>query len=184
MFTQNFGSFLCDGDYIECKVEGFTCRATVYFDEDSGAPWEDEGGHGPVSDWTPRSKNPGERELCHAGDCYRYYDFQEACKIARRDGWGSERDENLTGAQKAAKAAERDYEVLKAWCNDKWQYFGIAVTVFRDDVPLTGKYDHALWGLEGNYPDSDNNYFIEKANDLLMEALDAAKEKLQKLCSR
>lgn len=182
MFTQKFDSLVCEGNYIECEIDGFSCRATVYFDNDSFAPWEQEDGHGPVSGWTTRHKKAGEKILSQAEGAYLYYDFQEACKIAQRDGWGTKGDEGLSKAEKAAKAAQRDYEILKAWCNDEWQYFGVAVTVSREDVALTGKYDHALWGIEGNYPGSDNSSLTEVANELLEDALDAAKEKIRNLC--
>lgn len=57
-------------------------------DEHHGAPWEEEDGHGPVSGWTRRDKAPGEMVLCKDRGMRRLYDFAEACRIARRDGWG------------------------------------------------------------------------------------------------
>jgi hypothetical protein len=85
---------LYDNDTIE--EAGATFRVTFPYDDSSDAPWEREDGHGPVSDWrngrytyTGRpSKAPGERPLCSDGGSARFYDFAEACRIARRDGWG------------------------------------------------------------------------------------------------
>lgn len=57
-------------------------------DNDHGAPWDEECGHGDVSEWTTRSKLPGELVLSSDHSSYRYYDFAGACRIARRDGWG------------------------------------------------------------------------------------------------
>lgn len=72
--------------------------------------------------------------------------------------------------------------IMQAWLKDEWHYYGIAVTVEREGVQLVDKYAHALWGIEGNYPGSDNDYFREVANDLLPEALADAKAKITKLC--
>lgn len=73
----------------ECfTYEGQSFRVTVEHDADHDAPWDNEDGHGPVSEWTTRDKAPGELVLCEDGRSKRYYDFAEACRIARRDGWG------------------------------------------------------------------------------------------------
>lgn len=67
---------------------GATYAAKIVPDEDHGAPWEEEYGHGPVSEWTTRDKLPGELVLNEDRRAKRFYDFQEACKIARAEGWG------------------------------------------------------------------------------------------------
>lgn len=185
MFTEEFGAYVIgDGSAsISCEVDGFKCIAIVYHDDDASPPWKRDDGHGPVSEWTERDKEPGERVLSSDGRSHRFYDFAEAVKIARRDGWGSEGDAGLNPRQKAARAAEHDFTVLKAWCDNEWHYSGVAVRIWRADVPLTGKYDHALWGVERNYPGSDNGYLTECANQMLDEALDAARAKLAALCA-
>lgn len=184
-FTESFGCYVCDGDSIETVHDGFTIVATVYRDNDGDAPWERDDCRGPVSEWVTRDKLPGERVLISDGSHHRYYDFQEACRIARKDGWGCEGGPRTNESVKAyaARAVERDFDVLQAWCNDEWHYCGVAVTVSKADTRLTGKYDHALWGIEMNYPDSDNSYLVEVANGLIDEALDAAKSRLNELCS-
>jgi hypothetical protein len=73
--------------------------------------------------------------------------------------------------------------VMRAWRNDEWFYVGVAVTVSKADIMLTGKYDHALWGVECNYPHTDNSYLLEVANGTLPEALDDARAKLALLCA-
>jgi len=40
----------------------------------------------------------------------------------------------------------------------------------------------ALWGIEMNYPGSDNSYLLEIANEYASEAFEAAKAKLASLC--
>lgn len=49
-------------------------------------------------------------------------------------------------------------------------------------VQLVDDYEHALWGIDLNYPNSDNSYLLEVANDLASEALESAKAKLASLC--
>lgn len=74
--------------------------------------------------------------------------------------------------------------ILKAWQNDEWFYCGIAVTVHKNEVQLTGKYDHALWGIECNYPSKQiypNRYLDEVAHELADEAIESAKAKLAQL---
>lgn len=73
--------------------------------------------------------------------------------------------------------------VLDAWKRDEWFYCGVCVTVEREGVQLTGRYDHALWGVECNYPGSDNGYLREVANDYVSEALGAARAKLGELAA-
>lgn len=80
------------------EVDGVTFRVRTEYDDCHGAPWDEEDGHGPVSDWTSRGKLPGELVLCEDRGKRRYYDFAEACRIARRDGWGF-----LPGNLKTAK---------------------------------------------------------------------------------
>src|SRR4051812_45865317 len=154
VFTQKFDAIVCDGESISAEVDGFALTATIHRDDDSGSPWESEDGHGPVSDWTSRPKRPGERVVTEGPFQKRYYDLEAATALALKDGWGvtGGRHKGETKRAYAARAAEHDFEVLKAWCNDEWWYVGVAVTVAKAGIPLTGKYDHALWGVEANYP--------------------------------
>lgn len=71
--------------------------------------------------------------------------------------------------------------VLVAWERDEWQYFGVAVTVWREGVKLTGEFDHALWGIEGNMPGDDHSYFRDVANEYLPEAIAHARAVIAKL---
>jgi hypothetical protein len=70
-------------------AHGFTLIARIEPDYNHDAPWEECDGHGPVSDWTTRDKEPGELVLSEDRYSRRYYDFAEACRIARCDGWGA-----------------------------------------------------------------------------------------------
>jgi hypothetical protein len=83
--------------------------------------------------------------------------------------------------------------VMESWKRDfEWWYVGVAVTVEKAGVQLTGDYDNACWGTEANYPStpgqlrkygSPNKHLTELANEELSEALDAAKAKLAELCA-
>lgn len=178
-FTKGFGRYVCDGDQITCEVDSFKVTATVHHDPDMGPPWEEHDGHGPVSDWTTRDKRPGERILSTDRDSHRFYDFAEAVKIARKDGWDAKPYKTGTAGEQAVRAAEADFLFLKAWCDDEWTWCGVAVTVSKNGVDLTGEYDHALWGIECNA--SDNGHLAEIAEELVGDALDAAKTKLAEI---
>lgn len=217
-FENGFGSYTYGGETIEGEAAGFKLIARVENDAHHRAPWAEEDGHGPVSDWTSRAKAPGERVLNRDGTSYRYYDFAEAVAIAKRDGWGwlparlrTEQDEaglwrawceggpveaghpdinaairavyaahraTMTAKQYAEAAAERDFQVLKDWCEDEWFYCGIVVEAHAEGVELGSA---SLWGIECNYPDSDNEYLLDVANDLAREAISEARAKLAKL---
>lgn len=169
---------LCPMTSDTVERDGFTLRATIYADDNAEPPWAREDGHGEVSDWTSRAKGPGELVLAESqpGGRRRFYDFAGACKIALADGWGL-KDGRLEGESAkayAARAARADFHRLKGWSDNQWQYVGVAVTVARDGVILTGKYDHALWGIESDSP----GYLAEVANDLAPQALEAARAKL------
>lgn len=182
MFTKKFDSFVCEGDTITCEVDGFDVTARIERDNDHGEPWKNEDGHGPVSEWVRRGKRPGERVLNEDRGSFRYYDYEEAIKIAKRDGWGTMRPFTGTPAQLAAIAVDEDFAALKAWCNDEWWYCGVVLSVEREGVTLD-EHAASLWGIECNYPTGDNAYLTEVANELLSEALEAGRAVLEKLCA-
>lgn len=107
----------------------------------------------------------------------------------RQDGFWPSLDPNDAGyigpksKSTLARHMAKAKAIVKAWENDEWFYCGVCLTVEKEGVQLTGRYDHALWGVECNYPGSDNSYLTDVAHDLLDEALEAAREKLEALCS-
>lgn len=112
-------------------------------------------------------------------DCSDKPDERDCCF------WPS-KDKNAAGyvPRRKFKAEQAKAErIMAAWLNDEWFYCGVAVTVERAGVQLTDRYANALWGVECNYPDSDNDYLRSVANDLLSEALEEAKAKLAELCA-
>lgn len=74
--------------------DGARFRVTVEPDVNQSPPWKEEDGHGPVSEWRAGRhgdrphKAPGERVLFRGHGAILAYDYAEACRIARRDGWG------------------------------------------------------------------------------------------------
>lgn len=176
MFTKQFDKYTCVGDTRTCEVDGFTCVARIADDNDYGTPWDNEDGHGPVSEWTRRDKASGERVLCEDRGLKRFYDFAEAVKLARRDGWGSGPDvPGETAGQKAQRAAEADYQAMRAWCNDEWRYVGVVVAVYQGEPEEGAELaSESLWGIDCNHPNGDNSYLAEVANDLLSQAMPQA----------
>lgn len=177
-FPEAFDGEVIDGESITLDFEGWRIVATIHDDDHNPKPWENEDGHGPVSGWTTRDKAPGELVLNEDGRSKRFYDFAEAVKIAKRDGWNSEPfDDGLTGGAKAAKAARADYERLRRWCNDDWRYIGVALQVWFEDIQLTDEYGAALWGIESDA----GEYCTETANELISEAMAQAVAELENI---
>lgn len=153
------------------EVDGLTFKVEIKQDEDYGRPWDESDGHGPVREakrnyhYGRIEKAHGERIL-HAGDSNEYswvYDWNGALKLAEKDGWGvSEKDrpanwDSLSRAQQSELAVQRDFEFLKAWCDENWVCCGVCVTLMIEDEdgdlveydgPLTAQFHDSLWGVE------------------------------------
>lgn len=143
-----------------------------------GPPWKEHDGHGPVSDWTRRSKLPGERVLCDDRGFRRYYDWQEAVKIARRDGWDAPPFGVGTAGERAVRAAESDFQHLRGWCNDTWHWVGVVLSVSKAGIELDG-YAASLWGIDAG--EDGGEYLTDVANELLDEAVKVGKARLESL---
>lgn len=145
------------------EVDGLSFAVSMEGDDYMSPPWEECDGHGPVSEWTRYGKAPGELVLVEDHGCKRYYDYQEACRIARRDGWGNFQG---TPRQRAALAARADYERLRAWCQDEWSYVVLTVELLDDDGDKTG-ITESLGGVES---DGWNEYAVELALQIVWSA--------------
>lgn len=106
----------------------------------------------------------------------------------RQDGFWPSLDPNAAGyigtgprpkERLAAEQAKAD-AIMKAWQADEWFYCGIVLCITRAGITLD---DHAasLWGIETNYPNSENTYLNDVANELLPEAIKAGKNTLARL---
>lgn len=154
-------------DTFTIEHAGREFTVSLYHDSDHGAPWEDDCGCGPVSDWTRREKAPGEMVLCTGSISRRYYDFAAATRIAKRDGWGlSDKDmaelskrlgRNPTRKQVIRESVLQNFDRLRRWCNDDWHYCGV-------EVSCEGETD-SLWGVESDCED----YIRQVAHELAAE---------------
>lgn len=124
--------------------KGHTITVSWHYDQDCGEPWKEHDGHGEVSEWTTRDKQPGELVLCSDGRSKRFYNFAAAVRTAKRDGWDAKpyNTGHETKGQQAAKAVMADYEYLRAWYNDEWHWSGYTVEIEGFD------YSESLWGID------------------------------------
>ena len=134
---------------------GVTVRIEYFHDSDSGFPWENDEGCGPVRksnhrhgvNWsTNGDKKPGERPLnCPDRNEYQfYYDWKEAMKIAKRDGWNAA---PYDAPNRALRAVQADFDFIRGFLNDDWHYVGIVCTVLDSDGDETTDAD-SCWGFE------------------------------------
>lgn len=124
-----------------------------HYDLDCGAPWENEDGHGPVrrtvvDHWTGQiRKRPGEVVLKNGGardDSY-LYDFAEAMKRAKAEGWNAE---PYDAPGRALRAVHADMAHLRDWLNDRWHYVGVVVVPLTEDGDELRSKSASLWGIE------------------------------------
>ena len=163
-------------DALMTTDKPYTVLVKIIPDEEGRAPWEQGDGHGIVSDWTDREKNPGELVLSSDRNSRRYYDVDASMVIALRDNWGVSVAEsvNLTDKQIAEKAVGADYEYLRSWCNGEWRYVGVLVEILVHEITIVSA---SLWGIESNA----ESYISEITAELTIEALTGSSEMLAKL---
>lgn len=142
--------------------DGLRFKVITEQDNDADGPWVDYG-HGPVRSTHVRSHNGysvkrgGELRLNKDG---ALYDYQEACKIALRDGWSG-----CKTREEAAQAARDDYEHLRAFVNGEWSYLGVIVTLLDVDGNETDAVQ-SLWRVDENGSEVDS-----VASDLVGQCL-------------
>jgi len=84
--------------------------------------------------------------------------------------------------QRFAEAQAKAEAVMDGWRKGDWFYCGIVLSVSVEDVDLT-RTAAALFGIEANYPGTDNSYLRDVANELLPEAVAAARETLARIAA-
>jgi len=161
--------------------DGLKFRVSHEYDHDAGAPWDREEGHGPVrhvrANFTGHhDKRPG--ELVLNGEFNRgghVYVFDDACRIALADDWGSYgwQGAGMTRRQFAAEQARNDYERLRAWCEDEWYYLGVVVTLLCVDGGETDAVQ-SLWGIESDAGD----YLHQTASELVDSCITDIRDRL------
>ena len=160
-----------DGDTFERN--GRTFEVNHPYDDSGRVPWEDDDGLGIVSDWERRNKAPGERILCEDRSSKRFFDFAGTIAKAKKDGWGlcpedlakleSKLGHKPSKGEIAAEATEKEFEFLRSWCNDEWQYVGVVVTHIPDpDYPDEKGDSQSLWGIES----CSTDYLRDVAHEL------------------
>lgn len=164
---------LSEGDTFTHQGQRF--RATFPRDEDMREPWKEHDGHGVISDWTTRTKAPGEKILIEDRESRRYYDIAATLTLARKDGWGCSHSRMSDGTftaghptQKAAVACavEEDYQRMRAWCTDEWSWCGVVVKWIAPDGETTS-YRESVWGIE----DDQDQYLTDTAYELAEELI-------------
>jgi len=146
--------------------EGKRFRVYIEPDDCGDTPWERSEGHGKVRTISEHyrcdttQKKPGERVLYTGGNKVWLYDWQDACKQARKDGWNAP---PYDAPNRIERAVQADFDFLRGWLNDDWWYVGVCVAmVNEDDEDITEKYTNALWGIESNA----DEYLDETAHEL------------------
>lgn len=155
---------LYDGDTFEHA--GRTFRVTFPYDDTGECPWEQGDGNGHVSEWTTRDKRPGERVIASDRSHKRYYDYAEAMDRAKREGWDAPPYGTGTKGEQAARAVERDYEWMRAWCEDRWHYVGVVVALVDDDFE-DDEETESVWGVG----DDDMDHLVSVAYELADEIM-------------
>lgn len=146
--------------------KGNKFRLYLSYDDCGETPWENDEGHGIVSDWTNRDKKPGELVLCtDRHDIKRFYDFQESMKIAKRDDWNvAPFDGHKTKGIQAYKSVMSDFENLKDWCENKWWYAVLHVVLLDENGEETD-YEEYLGGVYDGYGAVFHEFIMDCAQD-------------------
>jgi hypothetical protein len=151
-----------DQDIFEHKGRRF--RVHIERDEHHEPPWESNDGHGPVRASSAANKRPGERVLYKDRHTHWYYDWQAATKLARKDGWNVA---PFDVPNRIERAVQADFDYLRRWCNNDWWYVGVCVELLNSEgMPITDKYEAALWGIESDIDDYIEQVALELASEV------------------
>lgn len=150
-------------DYVyssfQFSVEGVQFRADLVADECASAPWENSDCYGEVSDWLHRDKSCSERILVSNRGCKRFYDH--AASVLKFRGQG------CYTAEEAHEIALADFKRLRDWCNDRWFYVGVVVTLLDDFGDEISDCSDSLWGIESDCSEYHREVASELAGGLL-----------------
>ena len=157
------------------KFNGRDFKVSLYYDNDMGAPWVEDDGHGAIREIRPPSeKRPGEIIVNDGRGNYWAYNFQDAIKTAKADGWCCAK----TGPE-IVEAVQADMDYLRGWLRGDWHYCGISVQLLDSEgEPIGGEFDHALWGVESN-GDCWLDAAAELAEEIMYDRAEAWKKHLK-----
>ena len=82
--------------------------------------------------------------------------------------------------QRFADAQAKAEAIMQGWRKGDWFCCGIVLSVSLEGVEIAPQAA-SLWGVEANYPETDNRYLTEVANELLPDAIALARETLARL---
>lgn len=161
---------------ITTPQQGFDLTVTIEPDQHSGAPWDNS----PYSlTMEHSSRNSGMYQATghwfDAGNLVAITSNWTDCPHDARDQIHAMHRATMSPRAYAALAARQDFERLRAWCNDDWNYVGIIVTASKAGINLGTV---SLWGLES---DDKSGYLIETAQDLAQEAIESAQAAISAL---
>ena len=162
MFTEHFSSFVCAGDVITCETGGFTVSARIVPDDCPDPPDQRQDGFWP--------------SLYRDAPGFMGEPDQELVRGTNSPANGNNFRERFARAQAEAEV------LMEGWRRGDWFYCGIVLSVSLDGVELA-PHAASLWGIEANYPETDNSYLTDVAGNLLPEALAAAREVLARLAA-
>jgi len=117
--------------------------------------------------------------------------YHVVAKIERDDHYGIDDDDCHSVDQEVTGCNDEQFAWLmhcrSEWGNDEWFYCGIVLSVFFNGVEIE-EHAASLWGIECNYPQqdgkTDNSYLRTVANELLPEAIEAAKKRHEELIQK
>lgn len=165
---------LYDGETFEYKGHRFS----VSFPLDNETTPFDDDSHGPVR-YTrmhhiegSSDKRPGERPLNQPDrhEYQYYYDWQSACKMARKDSWNAE---PFDAPNRILRAVQADFDFLRGYLSGAWQYVGIELR--RIDANGETLDETSCYGFE-----MLNDYHIESAYAMADELIANYKRKFSK----
>lgn len=133
------------------ELHGASYLVEWFYDEYAGAPWDNSDCHGPVTGWERRDKKPSEIILSSDRGLKRFYDFAEAMRMARRDGWSAPPYIFSSPGEQAHAAVMSDFEYLRRWCDGQWFYCGIVVTMLDEDGEKTQASDSICCVEDGGH---------------------------------
>ena len=161
------------------EVMGLKFAVTFDYDQDIGAPWDQADGHGPVRIGRKHrdgesDKSPGDRPMNCAGwrETQYYYEWAEACKLARKDGWNAEPFDAPNRVQRAVQA---DFDYLSAWITGDWHYVVVGVCQVDADDNEVGAWDYC-GGVE-TYSDYHHEFAREMAEGMAKQITREASER-------
>lgn len=82
--------------------------------------------------------------------------------------------------ERFAEAQAKAEAVMAGWRRGDWFYCGIILSVRLEEIELA-PHGASLWGVEANYPGTDNSWLTEVASELLPEAIAVARAALARL---